>query len=256
MYLIDTHCHLYHQEFKNDEEEMLNRAAKVCSHVLLPNIDLSSIEGMLHLANIRPGFCLPMLGLHPCHVEANFEQVLDTLLNYYSPGKYIAVGETGLDLYWDKTSIDRQIESLKIQIQWALNWDLPLVLHTREANREALDLIQKYQNGKLRGVFHCFSGTLFEAQEMIELGFYLGIGGVVTYKKTDLPDILKQLPLDSIVLETDSPYLPPVPHRGKRNESAYIQLVAEKLVDVYQLSYDEIALRTSQNAKSLFRITN
>lgn len=251
--LTDTHAHLYSSKFSADRHEMVERAIAAGVHkIYLPNIDAESIKPMLELEAAFPEFCFAMMGLHPCSVTADYERELAVVEQYLSQRKWAGVGETGIDLYWDKTFIKEQQIAFARQIEWAKELDLPIIIHSRESNEECLELVKAGQDGRLRGIFHCFSGTLEQAQRMIDLGFLLGIGGTVTYPKSELPAILKQIPLEHIVLETDAPYLPPVPHRGKRNESAYIRLVAEMISEIKVLPLATVIQTTSANAARVF----
>ena len=277
--LIDTHSHLYQPEFDADRADVLARARDAGIYkVFLPNINADTIPAMLSLCADYPGFCHPMLGLHPEDVRDDWSAVLDAMepLLQAEDSPYIAIGEVGLDFYWDQTYRDEQLQAFALQIDWAITYDLPLMIHTRKAHREVVDTIRersekcevrsekheaetqivncKSSNCKLRGVFHCFGGTEDEAVELLgHEGFMLGIGGVVTYKKSTLPDVLRSVvPLERIVLETDSPYLAPVPYRGKRNETAYVRCVAEHLADIYQCSFDEVTQITTKNALKVF----
>lgn len=250
---IDTHAHLYSRKFDQDRAEMVQRAleAKV-TRLYLPNIDSESIQPMLELEAAFPDHCFAMMGLHPSSVKEDYERELATVEQWLGQRAWAGIGETGIDLYWDKTTLDIQQKSFARHIEWAKDLGRPIIIHSRESNRECLDLVRKGQDGRLRGIFHCFSGTLEEAQEMIGLGFMLGIGGTLTYPKSELPDILRQIPLEHIVLETDAPYLPPVPHRGKRNESAYVRLVAMALSEAKVLPLAQIAKVTTENALRMF----
>jgi TatD DNase family protein len=265
---VDTHTHLYEAQFDADRTAMIERAINTgVSKMIIPNVDAATIKGMLDLVQQFPTNIFPMMGLHPCYVKpesykAELEIVRQYLFNDHkeisksqSPisNSFIAVGEIGLDLYWDKSTLDIQKEAFELQCDWAIEKQLPVAIHSRDSTHILIELLKKRKN-KPRGVFHCFTGSLEEANEILKLGFYVGIGGVVTYKNTHLRDTLKHLPLDKIVLETDAPYLPPVPFRGKRNESAYTKLVAETLCSVYEKGLDEIADVTTQNAKDLFGI--
>lgn len=263
MLLIDTHTHLFHAQFEADRDAVMTRAREVCSHVLLPAIDLDRLPAVKALAAAYPGFALPMCGLHPTDVVEDYEPILAALeaelaAPNFPGGPWVAVGETGLDLYWDKTSLPRQQESLRRHLDWAARYNLPIVLHSRNAFWETAELVadaQQRYSGRIRGVFHCFVDGPKEAARSVELGFYIGIGGVLTYKNNGgLDDTLRAVPQDRIVLETDSPYLPPVPYRGKRNESSYLGLVAQRLADALHISYDAVAELTSANARQLFRI--
>lgn len=259
--LIDTHSHLYLPKLQPDIDDVLARAREVCSHIILPNIDPESIPAIMALSSYAPGFCLPTMGLHPCDASENWEAVLADMLPWLENSaagtgpRMWAVGETGLDLYWDKTTLERQKAALRVQVEWAKRFNLPIILHARDAVSETLDLIEAHYSPDLRGIFHCFDGDATQARRVCELGtFMIGVGGPVTYKTSTLPEVLATVPLQKVVVETDSPFLPPVPYRGKRNESAYVRFVAERLCDVYGLSYNEIAEQTSANAKTMFAI--
>lgn len=253
--LIDTHAHLYSSKFDSDRKEMIQRAlAAGVRKMYLPNIDSESIEAMLDLEAAFPEHCFAMMGLHPCSVTADYERELAVVEKYLSERTWAGVGETGIDLYWDKTFFREQQIAFARQIEWAKDLDLPIIIHSRESNEECLELVKAGQDGRLRGIFHCFSGSLEQAQRMIDLGFLLGIGGTVTYPKSELPAVLKQVPLENIVLETDAPYLPPVPHRGKRNESAYVRLVAEMISEIKVLPISTVLQVTSANAARVFPV--
>lgn len=256
MTFTDTHTHLYSKQFDHDRDEMLQRAIDLgVTRLLLPNIDVESIGPMLELEARWPQNCFPMMGLHPCHVEANFEAQLEVIFEWLHKRPFLAVGEIGLDYYWSKDLIPQQKEAFKLQTLKALELDLPIVIHARDSIDDLVELVAQLQNGQLRGVFHCYTGNAKQAQQIIDLGFYLGIGGVVTYKNSDLGEVLQSVPMERLLLETDSPYLAPVPHRGKRNESAYVKHVAEKLSEVYRCSLETIATQTELNTNALFRLT-
>ncbi|MCB0530746.1 MAG: TatD family hydrolase [Lewinellaceae bacterium] len=252
--LVDTHAHLYSAKFDYDRPEMVRRAIDAgVTRLYLPNIDSESIEPMLALEAAFPEHCFAMMGLHPSHVQPDtYEQELALVEDWLGKRKWAGVGETGIDLYWDKTTLDIQKIAFARQIEWAKDLDLPIIIHSRESNEECIELVKAGQDGRLRGIFHCFSGTEEQARRMIDLGFWLGIGGVLTYPKSDLGTVLRDIPLEHLVLETDAPYLPPVPYRGKRNESAYVPLVAEKLAEVKNLPVEEIAQVTTANARRVF----
>ena len=256
--IIDTHSHLFVEEFDVDRSEVMQRAREVgVQHVLMPNIDLASVAPMLQVCQEYRGFCYPMLGLHPTEVGADYPVVLSKLkaLLDKQPQTFLAIGEVGLDLYWDKTYKDEQIAALEEQIAWALEYDLPLVIHSREAFDEIYTLFSRYKDSSLRGIFHSFTGTADEAQALLEFpGFLLGINGVATFKKSTIPEALSHGPLTRVVVETDSPYLAPVPYRGKRNESAYVVRVVEKLAEIYGLTAESVAAQTYANAATLFRL--
>lgn len=255
MTLIDTHTHLYEEQFEADRTEMIQRAIdNGVSKMIIPNVDATTIKGMMDLVKQFPEHIFPMMGLHPCYVKPEtYKAELEIIKSNLDKGEFVAVGEIGIDLYWDKTTLDIQKEAFELQCDWAIEKSLPVAIHSRDSTHILIELLKKMKD-KPHGVFHCFTGSLEEANEIIKLGFYLGIGGVLTYKNTHLRDTLKHIPLDKIVLETDAPYLPPVPHRGKRNESAYTKLVAETLCTVYEKGLDEIAVVTTQNATNLFGI--
>ena len=255
MTLIDTHTHLYEEQFDADRTEMIQRAIdNGVSKMIIPNVDATTIKGMMDLVKQFPEHIFPMMGLHPCYVKPEtYKAELEIIKSNLDKGEFVAVGEIGIDLYWDKTTLDIQKEAFELQCDWAIEKNLPVAIHSRDSTHILIELLKKMKD-KPHGVFHCFTGSLEEANEIIKLGFYLGIGGVLTYKNTHLRDTLKHIPLDKIVLETDAPYLPPVPHRGKRNESAYTKLVAETLCTVYEKGLDEIAVVTTQNATNLFGI--
>ena len=253
MKIIDTHSHLYSDKFSEDLDQVIDRADQITEAIFLPNIDEQSIEPMHQLVNKKPSLFFPMMGLHPCSVQENFERILEKMEQKFEEERYYGVGETGLDLYWDKDSLPRQIESLHIHIQWAKKFQLPIILHARNAIDEVYECIAEFHGLDLWGIFHCFDGNLKQAQKICELGnFKLGIGGNVTYRK-DVPKVVKEIPLECIVMETDSPYLAPEPHRRTRNESSYTQFVAQKLAELYQVPYEEIAQVTNDNAKEVFR---
>ena len=253
---IDTHAHLFSNQFDIDLDEVVNRSlAADVAKVLLPNIDLDSVGRMFSICDQYPDFFAPMVGLHPCSVDANYKNVLDDLLPFLSDPRVIAVGEMGTDLYWDQSLINEQIEAFKIQCEWAKERKLPIVIHCRDSMDLTIELVRGLQNGHLRGVFHCFGGTLNQAKEIIDLGFMLGIGGVVTFKKSiELREVLSQVPISSLLLETDSPYLAPHPYRGKRNESSYIPLISEIIAIAKEVDISDVSNATTNNAKRLFNI--
>lgn len=257
--IIDTHSHLFTEEFDDDRSEVMRRAREAgVQRILMPNIDLSTMEPMLSVCAEYPGFCYPMLGLHPTEVTADYRQGLSALKQMLdaNPQTFVAIGEVGLDLYWDKTYKSEQLAALDEQIGWALEYDLPLVIHSREAFSELYTLFNHYKDAPIRGVFHSFTGTAEEAQSLLEFpGFMLGINGVVTFKKSTLPEALAEVPLTRLVVETDSPYLAPTPHRGKRNESAYIVRVVERLAELYACAPETVAEQTYANAARLFRLS-
>jgi len=252
-YIIDTHCHLYDTVFMEDRQAVLSRANDACvKRIYLPNIDVSTIDQMLELADSFPEICFPMMGLHPCYVKEDFQNQLDLMYNWLDKRKFAAIGEIGLDFFRDETYRDEQLEAFQIQLNWAIEKDLPVVIHSRKSLQECIKTIKSLGVGKIRGIFHCFSGSLEEAKTIMDLGMYLGIGGVFTYKNAGLPDVLKEIGLDRIVLETDAPYLSPVPFRGKRNEPAYTRIVAEKIADALHLSAEEVFNVTYKNSLQIF----
>lgn len=254
--MIDTHTHLYSEEFDQDRKETIGRALnKGVSKFFLPAIDSETHEKMLALESEFPNQIYSMMGLHPCYVKPeSLENELKVIENYLNQRHFPAIGEIGIDLYWDKTTLDIQIKAFEQQIDWAIERDLPIVIHTRESFNETFEVLERKKHPKLRGIFHCFSGNLEQAKHAIDLNFILGIGGVVTFKNGKIDQFLNEIPLEKIVLETDSPYLAPVPHRGKRNESGYLDLVAGKLVDIYGKDFSEIDRITTENALQLFKI--
>lgn len=255
--IIDTHCHLYTNEFSDDIEQVIERATvDGVSKFFLPAIDSETSAAMIDLENRFPGKCYAMAGLHPCSVKANYVEELSKVETMLSKRKFAAIGETGLDFYWDKTYEKEQYLALEKQIALALQYHLPIVLHTRNAMQQTIDVIKKYSGTGLTGIFHCFGGSLDEARQIIEQGFYLGIGGVITYKNAGLAEVIKEIDIAHLVLETDSPYLAPVPYRGKRNESAYLKIIAEKIAAVKNISEEEIAAVTTANAMKIFSSVN
>lgn len=252
--MIDTHTHLYSEEFDHDRKEMIERAvSKGISKFYLPAIDSETHEKMLNLEMAYPGQILAMMGLHPCYVKPEtWENELKIVENYLNQRTFPAIGEIGIDLYWDKSTLDIQVRAFEQQIDWAIERDVPIVIHTRDSFDEVFAVLERKKHPKLRGIFHCFSGNLEQAQHAIELNFLLGIGGVVTFKNGKIDQFLHEISLNKIVLETDSPYLAPVPHRGKRNESSYLDLVVGKLVNIYEKDFSEIDRVTSENASSMF----
>ena len=254
-YWIDTHAHIYADQFDPDRVDMLHRAEeKGVAKIFMPNIDHTSIDGMLELEIKYPKLCFPMMGLHPCSVNKDFEKELYVIENWLSKRKFAAVGEMGTDLYWDKTFWNQQVEAFKIQVSWAKNYRLPIVVHCRESMDQTIELVEPLQDGNLTGIFHCFTGTETQANKLIKLGFYLGIGGVATFKKGGMESVLPSIPLDRIVLETDSPYLTPAPHRGKRNEPSYIPLIGQRVAELKNVSVEELKKATTQNALKLFQV--
>lgn len=251
---IDTHTHLYSEQFGEDRTEMIQRAiAAGVERMYMPNIDLDSIEGMHALEKQFPENCFAMMGLHPCSVGANWELVLAKMRLMLDKRPYVAIGEIGIDLYWDKTFINEQKEAFRTQIQWAKELQLPIVIHARDSFPEIYEVLDQENDERLRGIFHCFTGNEQDVQKILDYkGFSFGIGGVVTYKKSDLPETLKHIPLEKLLLETDAPYLSPVPYRGKRNESAYVVHTAEKIAEIMELPLSKLQEVTTQNALKVF----
>lgn len=255
MRLIDTHVHLYASEFDSDREQVIEFARKAgLEKLLLPNIDRNSFPGMMELVAAYPDLCIPMIGLHPCYVDGDYRNQLALVEEELQKGGYVGVGEIGMDRHWSLDHIVQQEEALRIQLTWASHHDLPVALHTRNANDEVIAIIRDLALPGLRGVFHCFSGSLEQARQMIDLGFSLGIGGVVTYKNAGIAEVLAHIPVGHLVLETDGPYLAPVPHRGKRNTPAYLVHIAEKLAEIKGMPVEELAAITTSNARKLFRL--
>lgn len=255
MYFIDTHTHLFTEEFDSDRDQVIDRAiCKGVKSMLLPNIDSSTITALKSTVELYKSNCMPMMGLHPGSVNENYQNELEIIKDeLFKNSSYIAVGEIGIDLYWDKSFINEQKSVFITQCEWAVELDLPISIHTRSAFIEVIECLNSMSKIP-KGIFHCFTGNKEEADIITALGFKLGIGGVVTYKNSLLPDVLKQLRLESLVLETDSPYLPPVPLRGKRNESAYIPIIAEKISEIFGVSIDSVSEITSATAKNIFKI--
>ena len=253
MRLIDTHCHLYNKDFDRDRDDMMQRAEKEgVERFYLPMVDSESRAALLELEARYPGVCFGMTGLHPTSVKSNYPDELRIVEEDLMRRSWAAVGEIGLDFYWDRTFERQQYEAFHMQIGWAVKHNLPIVIHSRDSMKESIGVVREHRATGVRGVFHCFGSGVDDALAIIELGFFLGIGGVLTYKNSSLPDVLKEVPLSSIVLETDAPYLAPVPFRGKRNEPAYLQYVVERLAAVMGVSVEEVAAATTANARKLF----
>ena len=254
---IDTHTHLFSDAFDDDRKLVVQRAIDAgVEKMLLPNIDIASIEPMHRLCSDFPDHCFPMMGIHPGSVKENWEKDLHQVYTYLKEGKYVAVGEIGMDLYWDKTFLDEQKQAFEQQVIWAKEFQLPIVIHAREAFDEIFEIVDRHNDAQLTGVFHCFTGTSSQAKRILEYGgFKLGIGGVLTYKKAKLEVSLVDVPLNELVLETDSPYLTPTPYRGKRNESAYLLFVVERLADIYGVTLKEVEEVTTKSAMELFNLS-
>lgn len=255
MRFIDSHAHIYLPEFKDDLDEVLGQAQKVgVEQIYMPNIDSSTIEDMLQVESQHPDLCLAMMGLHPCYVKDNMREELKIIEKQLKDRPFIAVGEIGIDLYWDKTTFEIQKTAFAIQIQWAIDLGIPIAIHSRDSLDETIEMVSKYQNGSLSGVFHCFNGTPEQALKIADVGFKMGIGGVATFKKAGVDKVVAGIPLEHLILETDAPYLSPTPHRGKRNEPSYIPLVAHKIAEVQGITLDHVAKVTTANAEALFQI--
>ena len=251
--MIDTHTHLYAEQFDEDRAAMIQRAKEVgVKKVFLPNIDSSSIEGMLQLEKEYPDFCYPMMGLHPTSVKADYKEELAIVKKHLFERAFVAVGEIGVDLYWDKTFKEQQIEAFLAQAKWAEELDIPIIIHARNSLDILIELVKGIKSPKVRGIFHCFTGSAVQARRIVDLGFLLGIGGVLTFKNAKLRDEIKEIPLESLVLETDSPYLTPHPFRGKRNESSYVKYVLEHLAATRGLAPKKVEEQTTKNAEKLF----
>lgn len=254
-FYIDTHAHIYLEEFDDDRSKVIKNAVeKGVGKILLPNIDSVSIEKMNRLCREFPGVCYPMMGLHPTHVKGDFRDELSVVEAELKKGGYIGVGEIGIDLYHDTTFQQQQQEAFRIQIDMALHYNLPVVIHARESFSEILTILSDYRNSGLKGVFHAFTGNPDIARAVIGLGFLIGIGGILTYKKSELPGVISEISLDHIVLETDSPYLAPVPYRGKRNESGYIPVIAQLIQQIKGIPLEDVARITTRNASELFQL--
>jgi len=255
MQLIDTHTHLYLPEFDTDRDEVVNRAVgDGISKMLMPNIDIQSVDQMLSVVNRYPGICYPMIGLHPTSVKKDYLIQLDTLETIALNHKFVAIGEIGIDLYWDKTFLKEQLNSFRRQIAFASERDLPVVIHSREAFPEVFSILEEFKGKVLKGVFHAFSGSIKDAERAVSMGFKLGIGGIVTFKNSGLDKIVKEIGPENLILETDSPYLAPVPYRGKRNESSYIRIINRKLAEIFGMSEEETGSITFLNSTLLFNL--
>lgn len=254
MEFVDTHAHVYLDQFDEDIGQVIQRAeSSGISKIYLPNIDKHSVSAMLELEDRYPGHCYPMIGLHPCSVAKDFERDLKEIEGWLHRRSFKGIGETGTDMYWEESFKEQQVESLRIQIGWAKKFQLPIILHSRNSLDLTIETIERNHSEDLTGIFHCFAGNLDQAGRIADLGFYIGVGGVVTFKNSNLSEILEQVSLSRVVLETDSPYLAPVPYRGKRNEPSYIPMIAERLAEVYTTDIENIAKTTTDNARKIFR---
>lgn len=253
--MIDSHAHIYAKEFDDDRDEVVQRALDLgINKILLPNIDLESIEPMLATQAAYPTVCHSMMGLHPCYVNDNIQQDLAVIRGWFEKHNFIAVGEIGIDLYWDKTHQSEQEYAFQAQLQWAKELHLPVVIHTRDSIDQTLEILTKEQDGNLTGVFHCFGGSVEQAQAINALGFHLGIGGVSTFKNGGMDKVIPHLNLNYVILETDSPYLAPTPHRGKRNEPSFMPLVAQRIADLRDISIEDVTQLTDRNTHVLFNL--
>lgn len=251
---VDSHSHIYSEEYNTDRDEVIARAVNAgVEKIILPNIDSASIKPMLDLTDSAPDLFVPLMGLHPTSVKEDFRKEIEILEYWLEIRRFSGIGEIGIDLYWDKTFIKEQIEVFRIQIGWAKQMNLPIVVHVRDSFPEVIEVLEQTSDSSLKGVLHSFTGTLEQAKQCIELGFNIGIGGIVTFKNSGLDKVVREIPLDHMLLETDAPWLAPVPHRGKRNESAYITAVAAKIAEIQQINIEEVAQITAQNAKKLFQ---
>ena len=255
MRFIDTHSHIYDTGFQEDMDAVMVAAKSVgIEKIYMPGIDSTCIDEMMDMETKYPGFCIPMMGLHPCYVKENYQEELAIVEGWLTKRKFAAIGEIGLDYYWDKTFAKEQQLVFEKQMQWGLDYGLPINIHTRNAMGETIEMVKPFAKKGLKGIFHCFSGSKESAEQIVEMGFLLGLGGVLTYKNAGVAEAVVDIPMEFLVLETDAPYLPPVPYRGKRNESAYMLEVAYKLVDLYQVPLEEIARISTQNAEELFQL--
>lgn len=252
---IDSHTHLYDKQFDADRSNIIQKAIETgVTKMVLPNCDTSTIDDMLQLESEFKNSCFAMMGLHPCYVNITVDEELNVVKQWLNKRKFIAIGEIGLDYYWDKTFIQEQKKAFITQIELSLQYQLPIVIHNREATDDILKILKEFKQSNIKGVFHCFTGSIDTAKEIIDMGFLIGVGGVLTYKNSGLASVIKDIDLQHIVLETDAPYLSPVPYRGKRNESSYIKIIAEKLSEIKELPLTTIAEITTQNAQKLFNL--
>jgi TatD DNase family protein len=250
---IDTHAHIYLEDFKEDREEMMVRCREnQVSRIYMPNIDHTSVDSMMEVEARYPEHCLAMMGLHPCSVNKDFQKELYLVEEWLSKRRFSAIGEIGTDLYWDKTFWEQQREAFEIQVTWAKKYKLPIVIHCRESLAETISIVKSLHDENLKGVFHCFTGSIDEANEIVSMGFHIGLGGVVTFKNGGLDKVVPGIDLKGMVLETDSPYLSPVPHRGKRNEPSYIPLIAQRIAELKKITIEELQSATFNNASALY----
>lgn len=254
MQLTDTHTHIYYQEGSDLEAQMQRCFEHHIDRLFLPNVDVNSIEKVMATVRAFPEHCFPMLGLHPCSVNEGYLSELAVIEKELSHTKVFAIGEIGLDLYWEKTTLEMQKNAFRIQVTWAKKLNLPIVIHCRDAFDELFELLEELKDDKLFGILHCFTGTIEQAKLALSLGFSLGIGGVVTFKNAGLDKVIQQIALEHLVLETDAPYLAPIPYRGKPNESSYLIYIAQKIADLHETSIEEVARITTENSKKIFKV--
>ncbi len=252
-FYTDSHCHIFSDDFNPDRVDAIERAREAgVMKMVMPNVDHETIDAMMEAESRWPGMCYSTIGLHPCSVKKDFQRELYLVEDWLSKRKFTAIGEMGTDMYWDKTLWNEQVEAFRVQVGWAKKYQLPIIIHCRETLDETIALVEELQDGKLTGVFHCFTGNAQQAEKISRVNFFLGIGGVSTFKKGGLDTVLPHVPLENIVLETDSPYLAPVPHRGKRNEPSYIPLIAQKVAELKKTDVEKIREQTTANALQLF----
>ena len=257
MHFIDTHAHVYAEELTSSIDIVIENSIKAgISKIIMPAIDSTTLDAMLKVEAQFPAHCIAMMGLHPCSVKENVKEELAIIETQLQKRKFIAIGEIGLDYYWDKTFLTQQMEAFQIQMQWALDYKLPIAIHTRNAMGETIEAVKPFAKKGLRGIFHCFSGSKESAEQIISMGFHLGLGGVLTYKNAGVAEAIKDIPMEWLVLETDTPYLSPVPYRGKTNEPSYMIQVAMKLAEIKNLPLHEIGAITTSNAEKLFGLGN
>lgn len=252
-FFVDSHAHIFSEEFTADREDVMHRTLNAnVKKLVMPNVDHRTIDGMMEAETKWKGVCYSTMGLHPCSVKKDFQRELYIVEDWLSKRKFTAIGEMGTDMYWDKTLWNEQVEAFKIQVAWAKKYDLPIIIHCRETIDETIALVEELQDGKLKGVFHCFTGNAEQALRISKLNFFVGIGGVSTFKKGGLDVVLPDVPMEKILLETDSPYLAPVPHRGKRNEPSYIPLIAQRVAEIKKIDVAKVCEQTTANALQLF----
>lgn len=255
--MIDSHAHIYLEDFKDDLDEVISRAREAgVSKILLPNVDVNSIESMLKVEQTYPDMCIAMIGLHPCYVKEDFRDQLKVVETWLDKRNFLAIGEIGTDLYWDKTYWEQQQKAFHFQCNLAMDYNLPIVIHCRESIDETIEMVSGYESRGIRGVFHCFTGSIEQGQKITEMGFYLGLGGVSTFKNSGMDKVIPHLDKTKIILETDSPYLTPTPYRGKRNEPGYVSLVADKVSELLNLSKEVLIDLTVNNTYSLFSLND